>query len=92
MKNGSLMQVKSIAEWSILQYFWPALSYNWSWKPSFSLLFEWPLKTGFTVHLTLTLSLIFSTEGATLCYLYVGQLYTTNMYVDQLYTTKLYVG
>ena len=32
MENGSLMQVKSIAECSkgsILQYFWPALSYNW---------------------------------------------------------------
>ena len=36
--NGSLMKVKSIAEcspWSILQYFWPALSDNWSWKPIF---------------------------------------------------------
>ena len=36
MTNGSLMQVKSIAECSkgsILQYFWPALSDNWSWKP-----------------------------------------------------------
>ena len=31
--NGRLMKVESIAEcspWSILQYFWPALSYNWS--------------------------------------------------------------
>ena len=31
--DGCLMQVKSIAEcspWSILQYFSPALSYNWS--------------------------------------------------------------
>ena len=48
---GSSMQVKSIAEcspWSILQYFWPALSHNWSWKAIFSL-WEWPLKTGFTV-------------------------------------------
>ena len=29
------MKVKSIAECStriILQHFWPALSYNWSWK------------------------------------------------------------
>ena len=37
MENGSLMTVKSIAEcspWSILQYFWPALSDNWYWKPS----------------------------------------------------------
>ena len=36
MENGSLMKVKSIAEcspWSILQYFWLALSDNWSWKP-----------------------------------------------------------
>ena len=31
MANGSLMKVKSIAE-CILQYFWPALSYNQSWK------------------------------------------------------------
>ena len=40
MINGSLMKVKSIAECSkgsILQYFWPALSNNWSWKPSFRL-------------------------------------------------------
>ena len=38
MTNGSLMKVKSIAEYSngsILQYFWPALSDNWSWKPVF---------------------------------------------------------
>ena len=59
MRKGSLMQIKSIAECSpleqnappqsILQYFWPALSDNWSWKLIFGLLFEWPLKTGFTV-------------------------------------------
>ena len=36
MTNGSLMKVKSIAEYSkgsILQYFLPALSDKWSWKP-----------------------------------------------------------
>ena len=37
LKTGvSLMQIKIIAEcslWSILQYFQPAVSYNWSWKP-----------------------------------------------------------
>ena len=36
MEIGSLMKFESIAEcstWSILQYFWPAFSYNWSWKP-----------------------------------------------------------
>ena len=27
------MKVESFAEWSILQYFWPAFSDNWSWKP-----------------------------------------------------------
>ena len=39
MTNGSLMQVESIAEspWSILQYFLPALSENWSCKPIFGL-------------------------------------------------------
>ena len=40
MTNGSLMKVESIAEsspWSILQYFWPALSDNWSWKPIFGI-------------------------------------------------------
>ena len=34
--NGSLVKVESIVEsppWSILQYFWPALSNNRSWKP-----------------------------------------------------------
>ena len=36
MTNGSLMKVKSIAECSILQYFWPALTNNWSWKKQFS--------------------------------------------------------
>ena len=36
MTNGSLMKVENIAEcspWSILQYVWPALSDNLSWKP-----------------------------------------------------------
>ena len=50
------MKVESIAEcspWSILQYFWPALSDNQSWKLFFCLLFEWPLKTGFTVNVYL---------------------------------------
>ena len=40
MTNGSLMKVKRITEcspWSILQYFWPALSDNWSWKTIFGL-------------------------------------------------------
>ena len=38
MTNGSLKKVESIAEcspWSILQYFWPALSDNLCWKPIF---------------------------------------------------------
>ena len=53
MENGSLMKVENIAEcslWNILQYFWPALSDNWSWKPIFGVLFEWPLQTGFTIY------------------------------------------
>ena len=40
MINGILMKVRSIAKysnWSILQYFWPALSDNWSSKPIFGL-------------------------------------------------------
>ena len=40
MTNSSNMKVESIAEcspWSILQYFWPALRDNWSWKPIISL-------------------------------------------------------
>ena len=39
-KWNSLMKVESIAEcspWNILQYFEPALSDNWSWKPIFYL-------------------------------------------------------
>ena len=46
------MKVKSIAEcspWSILQYFCPALSDKSVLKTNFGVLFEWPLKTGFTV-------------------------------------------
>ena len=41
MTNGSLMKAKDIAvcsRCSILQYFWPALSDNWSWKAIFGLL------------------------------------------------------
>ena len=37
-RDGSLMKAESIAEcspWSILQYFCPALSDNWSWKTIF---------------------------------------------------------
>ena len=40
MASGCLMKVESIAEcshWSTLQYFWPALSDNWSRKPIFGL-------------------------------------------------------
>ena len=40
MTNNSLMMVESISEcspWSILQYFWPAFSDNWSWKPIISI-------------------------------------------------------
>ena len=53
MTNGILMKVESIAEsskGSILQYFWPALSNNWSWKPIFWSFWEWLFYTGFTVH------------------------------------------
>ena len=46
MENGSLMEVESIAECSP---WWPALSDIRYWKPIFGVLFEWPLKTGFTV-------------------------------------------
>ena len=38
MTNGSLMKVESIAEcstWSILQYFWPALSDKFSLENQF---------------------------------------------------------
>ena len=38
VQNGSLMRVESMTEsspWSILQYFWPALSDNRYWKPKF---------------------------------------------------------
>ena len=52
MTNGCLMKVGKIAEWScwsILQYFWHALSHNWSWKPIFRSFWEWPFYTGFTV-------------------------------------------
>ena len=41
--------------WSILQYFWPALSDNPYLNPNFGLPFKWPLKKGFTVFIILTL-------------------------------------
>ena len=49
------MQVKSIAEcshWSILQYLRPSLSYHLPLRPLFLSIFEWPLKTGFTVFIS----------------------------------------
>ena len=52
MTNDSLKKVEGIAEcslWSILQYFWSALSNNLYWKPNLGVFFEWQLKTGFTV-------------------------------------------
>ena len=45
--NGSLMKVERIAEcspWSILQCFWPALSYNRSWNQIFGLLLSGRLR------------------------------------------------
>ena len=47
-----LMHDKSIAECSkvsILQYFLASLSDHLSLRPMFLSIFEWPLKTGFTV-------------------------------------------
>ena len=41
-----LIHVKSIAEWSILQYFRPSLSYQLS--PKVLSVFECPFYTGFT--------------------------------------------
>ena len=57
----SLMHVNSIAECSkgsILQYFRPSLSYRLSLR-SFLSIFDWPLKTGFTVPLTAASTLQF---------------------------------
>ena len=51
--TGSLMKVTKycrMLSWNILQYFWPALSDKRSWKPIFGLLFERPLKAGFTAY------------------------------------------
>ena len=41
--HGSLMEIESIAEgspWNILQYFWPALSENWSRKTNLFFIFK----------------------------------------------------
>ena len=49
MINGSFMKVESKAEcspWSILQYFWPALSDNRSWKLIFGLILSGRLRQG----------------------------------------------
>ena len=50
MTNDSLMKVESIAEcslWSILQYFWPALSDNRYWKPIFVIFWRGRLRQVF---------------------------------------------
>ena len=60
MTNGSLMKVESIAEcspWGILQYFWSALSDNWSWKPNFGL-FESERFTQVLLYLFTSLKLV----------------------------------
>ena len=44
--NGSLMKVESIVECSNL----PSVSYHLSLISLFLSIFEWPLKTGFTVY------------------------------------------
>ena len=47
MGNSSLMKVESIVEyspWSILQYFWPALSDNRYRKPIFVFFLSGPLR------------------------------------------------
>ena len=49
--NYSLMQVKSItgcSKGSILQYFWPSLSYQFVIKTFVLSIFKWPCQTGFT--------------------------------------------
>ena len=51
--DNGLMQVKSIAEcsnWRILQYFKPSLSYHFVIKIFVLFIFEWLVKTGFTVY------------------------------------------
>ena len=65
MANCSLMKVESIAEcspspWSILQYFDLHLAIISLQNQFFGLLFEWPLKTCFTVHSLYTMRLKFS--------------------------------
>ena len=48
MTNGSLMKVESIAEHSAILL--TCIKQNLVFKTNFGLLFEWPLKTGSTVH------------------------------------------
>ena len=45
---------KAFCKGSILQYFWPALRYNWSWKPNIRSIWEWPFYTGFTVFILIS--------------------------------------
>ena len=48
------MKVENIAEcspWSILQYFWPALSDNQSWKPILVFFLSGPLRQVLLYHL-----------------------------------------
>ena len=52
------MKVESIAEWSILPYFWSALSDNKS-ENQFSLFLERPFYTSFTVTVNVNLQLFF---------------------------------
>ena len=44
------MKVKSIAEWNILQYFWPTLSNDFLLKTNFRSFLEWSFYSGFTVY------------------------------------------
>ena len=90
--DGSLMKGESIAEcspWSILQYFWPALMDNRSWKPIFGLLFECPLKAGVTVHLCAEMQVIVLYDIVKDCW-YFCSFHAIKFTLFRRYSLKLY--
>ena len=75
--NYYLMKVKSVAE-CILQYFRPSLSYPFVIKIFVLSMFEWPLKTGFTVFFDLQFST--SSEQSQLAFVILSilEIHTSN--------------
>ena len=74
--------------WSILQYFWPALSHNWSWKPIFGLFESGSFKQIFTVPLSKTQTCKKNKQINCWCYnfeFYLCRFFTNTFFINDIH-------